>query len=190
MNSTLRIDDFLFLRVLDPSEGQALYAVVDANRQHLREWLPWVDQTRGPADSRQFIERLHVAFEGRQAAHYGIFRGGELVGMVGFHAFDWTNRVTSLGYWLAASACGYGIMRRSVGACLGEAFRVGLNRISIRCAIGNIRSRRIPESLGFTYEGLQRQAEWLNGRYVDLEVHSLLADEWRPHLVASSVRSR
>lgn len=190
MKSRLVIDDRLLLRVLEPSEGPELYRVVEANREHLREWLPWVDHTRQEAHSRQFIERLHAAFGERQAAHYGMFADGELVGMVGFHAFDWSNRVTSLGYWLAAAACGRGWMRRAVAGCIDHAFELGMNRVSIRCAVGNRRSRRIPENLGFTFEGIQRQAECLNGRFVDLEVHSVLAAEWRPYLVATGVRSR
>lgn len=190
MKSCLVIDDRLVLRVLEPSEGPELYRVVEANRDHLREWLPWVDHTRKAAHSEQFIGRLHAAFAERQAAHYGIFLDGELAGMVGFHAFDWANRVTSLGYWLSAAACGGGWMRRSVGACIDHAVELGMNRISIRCAVGNTRSRRIPERLGFTFEGIQREAEWLNGRFVDLEVYSVLAREWRPYFATTGVRSR
>lgn len=190
MLSRLIIDEHLVLRVLEPSEGVDLFHVVDTSRDHLRQWLPWVDHTRKAAHSVQFIERLHAAFAERQAAHYGIFADAQLVGMVGFHAFDWTNRVTSLGYWLGQAACGRGWMRRSVTACLDHAFALGMNRISIRCAVGNARSRRIPEALGFTLEGIQREAEWLNGRFVDLEVHSLLASEWRPYLAVTGVRSR
>ena len=48
----------------------------------------------------------------------------------------------------------------------------------IHCAVGNRRSRAIPERLGFTQEGIARDAEWLYDHYVDLVTYSLLAPEW------------
>jgi ribosomal-protein-serine acetyltransferase len=92
--------------------------------------------------------------------------------------------VTSLGYWLAEEACGNGIMRQSVAACVQYAFeKQAMNRLYIRCATGNERSRRIPEALGFTREGVQRQAEWLYDHFVDLDVYSILAAEWKSSIV-------
>jgi ribosomal-protein-serine acetyltransferase len=185
VRTKLTVHKDVTLRILAPSEGHLLYAVVDANREHLRQWLPWVAETTQVAVSRRFLEQLFAAYEQRKSIHYGIFLNGELVGMVGFHAFDWRNRLTSLGYWLAAGACGRGIMRKCVAVCIDEAFRLGMNRISIRCAVGNERSRRIPVALGFKSEGIQRQAEWLNGRFVDLEVFSLLASERDSYFAAT-----
>lgn len=185
MKRYLEVEDGLVLRVLNSADAAALFALVDGNREHLRRWLPWVDETTRQAVSQRFIEQLAAAFDNRQSLHYGIFSQDRLVGMVGFHAFDWSNKLTSLGYWLSATACGQGIMRKSVSACVGEAFRLGMNRISIRCAVGNERSRRIPQVLGFKAEGVQREAELLNGRYVDLEVFSLLRSEWSNHFDAT-----
>ena len=56
---------------------------------------------------------------------------------------------------------------------------LGLHRVEIRCAIGNQRSRAIPERLGFVNEGIARQGEWLYDRYVDLVVYSMLAPDWK-----------
>jgi ribosomal-protein-serine acetyltransferase len=53
-----------------------------------------------------------------------------------------------------------------------------MNRLYLRCAVGNIRSRKIALALGFSFEGTQRQAEWLYDHFVDLEMYSLLASEW------------
>lgn len=179
MDPILVISPELFLRVLRPYEAGTLYSLVEKNRRHLREWLPWIDATRSPVDSRRFLEMSYAGFLRGVGFNLGIRYHGSLVGVVGFHGFDRMNRVTSLGYWLAEEACGKGIMRQSVAACIDYAVeKQNMNRICIRCASGNLRSKRIPQSLGFTCEGTQREAEWLYDHFVDLEIFSLLAAEW------------
>ena len=51
--------------------------------------------------------------------------------------------------------------------------------MEILCATGNTRSRAIPERLGFTQEGIIRQAERFNDHYNDLVVYGMLASEWK-----------
>ena len=56
----------------------------------------------------------------------------------------------------------------------------GVHRVEIRVASSNVRSRRIPERLGFTHEGKQREASPApDGSYDDLEIYSVLDREWR-----------
>jgi ribosomal-protein-serine acetyltransferase len=179
VESLISIRPDLSLRVLRPSESGTLYTLIEENRQHLRQWLPWVDDTRSPSDTRRFIEISHHGFTRGGGFSFGIHAKRHLVGVIGFHGFDRANRVTSLGYWLARSACGKGTMRCAVSACVDYAFQQrGMNRLYVRCATENERSRRIPEALGFVHEGCQRRAEWLYDHFVDLEMYSVLAGEW------------
>ena len=53
---------------------------------------------------------------------------------------------------------------------------LSLQKIDIRCATGNSKSRAIPERLGFKHEGTLRRAEKLYDRWVDHEVYALLID--------------
>lgn len=180
VKSNIPISSDLFLGVLRPHETGTLFSLVQRNRDYLRQWLPWVDGTRNPLDTRRFLEMSYVGFLRASGANYGIRYLGSLVGVVGFHTFDRANSVTSLGYWLAEEHCGKGIMRQSVSACVDFAFKEqGMNRLYVRCASENQRSKRIPEALGFVHEGMQRQAEWLYDHFVDLDVYSILASEWK-----------
>jgi ribosomal-protein-serine acetyltransferase len=56
---------------------------------------------------------------------------------------------------------------------------LGLNRVSIACAVENKKSCAIPERLGFRREGVKRQAEWLYDHFVDHVVYGALASEWQ-----------
>ena len=53
MDKTL--DDGIHLRKLIMRDASELFALVDANRDHLRAWLPWVDGCTSIADSRHYI---------------------------------------------------------------------------------------------------------------------------------------
>jgi len=60
------------------------------------------------------------------------------------------------------------------------------NRVEMRCAAENKKSRKIPEKLGFREEGLLRQAGWLHDHFVDMMIYGLLASEWRSDNGASN----
>ena len=109
----------------------------------------------------------------------GIRYKGQLVGMAALHYIDWTNRTTSIGYFLAESAQGRGIMTKTLHAMLEYIFSVlALHRVEIECDLSNDRSLAVPARLGFVQEGIKRQAHWLYDHYEDLVTFSLLADEW------------
>lgn len=175
----ISIDDELTLKTIVPERAMELYRLVETNRNHLREWLPWLDGVVSAGAIRDFLEDSEVGLRRGSGFQLGIHSAGQLAGVIGFHAFDRTNRITSMGYWLAANYMGRGLMTRSVKGLVSWAFREqDMNRIVIRCATGNSASRKIPERLGFRHEGRQRQAEWLYDHFVDLEMYALLREEW------------
>lgn len=160
-------------------DASELFELQDQNRARLRAWLPWLDQSQGPADTARMILKGLDQYSRNQGFHAVIRVDGRLAGVVGFHAVDWVHRATSIGYWLGQEFEGRGLMTRSCSALLDHAFRVwNLNRVVIRCATENRRSRAIPERLGFQVEGTRREAEWLYDHFVDLVEYSLLRSEW------------
>ena len=176
---TLQVDERTRLRPVRPADAEALFALTDANRAHLREWLPWLDSIRTAKDTEKFIRscveraRLTGAFTGV------IEHGGELCGVAGYNWVDTANRACEIGYWLSADRVGGGIMTRCCRALIAHAFQVvNVNRVNIPAAVGNLRSRAIPERLGFTQEGVLRDAEWLYDHYVDHALYSLLRRDW------------
>jgi ribosomal-protein-serine acetyltransferase len=63
-----------------------------------------------------------------------------------------------------------------------------LNRVQIRCAVGNKKSNAIIERLGFIKEGNTRQAEFLYDHYVDLFVYGMTADDWKSRYGQQSIK--
>ena len=176
---THHIAEDLELRLYEEADADELFAAVDANRAHLRQWLPWLDQVKTVEDERAFIAANRQRFARENGFNAGIWHDGRLVGGVGLHYVDRLNRKTEIGYWLAASAQGKGIMTRAVRAVLRKMFDVQkLNRVVLYAATENRRSRAVAERVGFTLEGVAREAEWLYDRFVDLAIYSMLASEW------------
>jgi ribosomal-protein-serine acetyltransferase len=166
------------LRLFEESDAQSLYALIERNRAHLSRWLPWAEQqTLDGTQAYIRMSRKQLADnEGFQAA---ITERGRIIGSIGFHRVDWLHRGTGIGYWLDADAQGRGTMTLAVTALLDFAFQAWrLNRVEIRAAVENRRSRAIPERLGFQLEGTLRQAEFVGGRYLDHVVYAMLSEEW------------
>lgn len=168
------------LRLLSENDADALSRLVDQNRLYLRQWLPWLDRSTGIEHAREFIRGTLQ----RQAESAGfvcaIWHRDAIVGVVGHNAISKANRISYPGYWLSQSHTGHGIMTVAVRALIGHAFAdLGLNRIDIRVAVGNRSSQAIPDRLGFTQEGVIRQAEWLYDRFVDHTVNGLVRSAWQ-----------
>jgi ribosomal-protein-serine acetyltransferase len=167
-----------WLRLLEERDAQELYSVIEANRDRLARWMPWAaGQTLD--DTLSFIRDTREQLTSNDGFQTAVIDDGRIVGMVGFHGISWQHRSTSIGYWLAESAQGHGTMTHAVRALVDHAFRAWrLHRVEIRAGVDNARSRAIAERLGFTQEGIAREAERIGGRYVDQVVYAALADDW------------
>ncbi|MUK88175.1 GNAT family N-acetyltransferase [Ornithinibacillus sp. L9] len=173
------VDEEVSLRSLVDQDAVALFHIIDKSRYYLREWLPWVDENKTVANSREFIRHSQQLYEQRLGLNAGIFYKGMLAGIVGFNSFDWRNRIGFVGYWLDMEFQGHGIMTRAVSAITDYGFeQLQLNRMDIRAAYENKKSRAIPERLGYQIEGQIRQAEWLYDHFVDHVVYGMLANDW------------
>ena len=175
----LAVDSAIELGVLEARHDSLLCTLVDRNREHLRRWVPWLDNNTTVSDSRAFIDQARERYVNREGLDAGIWHRNRLAGLGSFNDIDWGNRRAGIGYWLSSDCQGRGIMTRSCAALIGHAFgKLDLNRVEIRCSPRNDRSRAIPTRLGFTHEGVIRQAEWLYDHFEDHEIYGLLAGEW------------
>jgi len=174
------IDNDIELRLLENNHAEEMFKSTDLCRTHLREWLPWVDSTKTADDTRSFIEMTKKQFADGNGFQAGIWYRGKFSGTIGYHSINWSNKSVSIGYWLDERYVGKGIMTKACESFIDYAFNdFKLNRVEIRCAENNFKSRAIPQRLGFTKEGLIRDSEWLYDHYVDHIVYGMLAIEWK-----------
>ena len=119
----ISIDNETELRTFEIEDADELYALVDENREHLHRWMGWVDTTASVEQMRAFIRHSQARQAQENGFNAGIFYQDKLVGVIGFHFVDHEDRKTEIGYWLAASMQGKGLMTRACRAMVDYAFR-------------------------------------------------------------------
>lgn len=176
----IQVDNDIHIELLVPAFVEPLYALTNKNRAYLKKWLAWLDLVKTFDDTQTFIDTAVHQHNHSEGTTFAIMYRDKLVGIAGFNHFDYQHKWGAIGYWLCASYNGKGVMTKVVEKLLEYGFvETRLNKIEIRCADENNRSRAIPERLGFTYEGTLRQCEWLYDKYVDHAVYSMLASEYK-----------
>jgi len=173
------VSDKIRLEFVSPRHADALYELIDSNRDHLRPWLAWVDRTTCAGDVSQFIRRARRRHRLSGDITAAILHMGQLAGCIGLDDVDTTHRTAEIGYWLGGQFQGLGLITLSANALLKHAFdELDLNRIQLRAASDNERSKAVARRLGFTYEGTLRQVARMYDTFEDLDVYSMLRTEW------------
>ena len=178
-DKNLIVSEEIVLRHLIPLDASDIYNTINEQRSYLGQWLPFVAKTTSISDTEDYISySLNVSHATDRV--FTIRMKDQFVGLIGFKCIDEANHRLEIGYWLAESYQHRGIMTQSVDKLCAYAFeRMNINRIQIKCAVGNTQSANIPHRLNFTLEGIERQGEQMStGKFVDLEVYSLLKQEY------------
>lgn len=173
------VSDSLILRLLRQESAGIIFESMDHNRHYLRKWLPFVDNTWKAEDTEAYIKSI-IQYSGpKRDLVYEIWHRDAFAGLIALKEVDQWNKRAELGYWLDPRFEGQGIMTSSCTAIMNFAFtKLGLNRIQVKAGIGNSRSSRVPERLGFKFEGIERSGEKFSDHYIDLEVYSMLKKDW------------
>ncbi|MEV7194792.1 GNAT family protein [Streptomyces sp. NPDC093510] len=178
---TLPLGDDALLRPLEPWQAPEFLAHMDRARPIVDPWIPWAALSTDLESATTTLQR----YADRQAADagriYGIWLAGTLVGGVLFPRFDADTGVCEIGCWLEPAGEGRGLVNRASRALIDWAFRArGMSRVEWWAATGNTRSIEAARRLGMTRDGVLRKHSPYRGVRRDIEVWSVLADEWPP----------
>lgn len=162
---------------------EAHFALVEANYQRLAQWFPDAFQEPPVLEvTRANLQEAGQAWQEGELLPLSIAVKSEdrwrLVGWAQLE-IDPRARSAEVGYWLDAGFVGRGLVTRTLTALLDHAFgTLGLLRVGLRTTIDNARSRNVAERLGFTQEGILREAAAFPDERRDLVIYGLLAREW------------
>ena len=165
-----------------PLIAKAYHELLVANHERLARWEPWavnppvLEETRSflRASAQKWLDgaELPVAIAIRENGHW------RLAGSVSLRISPYSQS-GEIGYWIDGGYEGRGLASKAVAAVLDQAFGpLGLDRVALHTDTANQRSRALARRLGFTEEGLLRQALAFPGERRDQAAYGLLADEW------------
>lgn len=143
----------LVLRPWSVDDAPRLKALIDANLDHLRRWMPWAMNEPSPVEAiAERIEMFRGQRERGEDYGVGLLRGDEAIGGAGLHRRDGPG-VLEVGYWIAAAHGGRGYATEAAFALTELAFTMaGIERVEIRCDPRNVVSAAVPRKLGFVHK--------------------------------------
>lgn len=177
-----KVDDKVSLRLFNKDDAEEFFDLTIKSKPYLKEWLGWLDYTKSVEDTAQNIQSRcnELVNNGGYPQSFAIIYNGKIAGTIGFNEIHKANKIGTVGYWLGENFQGKGIMSKVFKALIDYGFNdLKLNRIEVRVAEENKKSRALPERFGFKEEGKIRQAEWLYDHYVDHVIYGLLVNEWK-----------
>ncbi|MHB1505884.1 MAG: GNAT family N-acetyltransferase [Sulfobacillus sp.] len=173
----------LELRPVRPQHAEAIFALTQSSRAHLAPWMPWIHTMTDPTATLEFVRQAMTQESAGNGTQFGIWWGGQLAGVIGYHPIRWPEREADIGYWLGQAFEGHGLITRSAAAVLDQAFlTLGLDIIGIRTAEANRRSQRVAERLGFGRVGILTEGEWFIDHWIPLVVYQLTSAQWSDRL--------
>jgi ribosomal-protein-serine acetyltransferase len=100
------------------------------------------------------------------------------LGVVGLESLAHLHQSAELGYWLRVDVARRGYMTEAAKATILWAFRrLNVHRIRVAAATDNFASLGVIRRLGFHFEGIAREAERCQGRWLDHSLFALLASD-------------
>lgn len=179
MNFKITINEKLSLQLRHEEDAESFFALVEKNRENFDIWFPWVKKTQSGEDMKVFILKCQEEFKSGTSADFGVMYEGRWIGSMGFHTINTKNAWAEIGYWIDKEYEGKGLMTECVKAVIDYGFRDHhLHRIQIKCDARNLKSKAIPERLGFTLEGVIREDHKHDDVFSDGLVYGLLKREW------------
>lgn len=170
----------LWLIPLEPIDSEDLWRAVESCRSYLEPWLPWVPFQTSLEASRLYAESSVQDWNYGRAIRFGIRErpSRKFLGVVSMEGLHHLNLSGELGYWIRKDVAGRGLMTEAAGTVVRWTFHtLGAHRVRVAAATDNHASLGVISRLGFHFEGIARQAEFVAGRWLDHAVFARLASD-------------
>jgi len=144
----------LILRAPQSGDGTMINDAIRESFVTLSKWLRWADHVPDVEESEENARKSQARFILRESLTFYVLNKvlNTFVGVCSLQNINWERRKGEIGYWLRDSASGYGYMSEAVSSLTDLASDLFFNRVEIRVAVDNERSRNVAERCGFHLE--------------------------------------
>ena len=145
----------LVLRPVEPGDWRSLYPIM-SDPVVMAHWDS--SEIEDPEAVEQMIAAQVADMSAGGACYWAVVRAGDqaFLGACDLSDIDWRHRRGEVGFLLANGAWGRGYGLEAMRAVVDHAAALGLKRLWARAHVGNQRSERLLERLGFEEEGYLR----------------------------------
>jgi RimJ/RimL family protein N-acetyltransferase len=170
-------DGVVELRAPRRTDAAELHAAILGSLPELLPWMAWAHVDYSEVEAAEWVRRAARAFADGVEFQF-VSRAvatGEVLGTIGINAIDRLNRWGNLGYWLRSDRVGQGLVTRAAALVVAFGFgELGLGRIEVLAAVGNVKSQAVAERLGALREGVLRRRLRVGDAVQDAVVFSLV----------------
>lgn len=168
----------LLMRRMVPDDCRDMYEY--SKREDVTEYLLWSTHN-SVSYTLEYLRYLETRYNSGSFYDWGLVlkSRGKLVGTCGFTRFDAHNDSAEIGYVINPAFSGIGIATEAAGEVVRFGFEVmGLNRIEARFMLGNNASLAVMKKIGMSFEGYQRDAMLVKGKYRTIGTCAILRREY------------
>ena len=142
------------------------------------EYLMWYPH-KTQEYTKSYLRYISKLYKKGKFYDWGITFNDKVIGTVGYSSINLKNNSAEIGYVLNRNFWGKGIASEAVKEIIRFGFTtLNFNRIEAIFLPENNRSRRVLEKCGLKSEGIRRSSLFVKGEYRDVEVFSIIRDEY------------
>jgi ribosomal-protein-serine acetyltransferase len=175
------------------SDSLAVNTAILESYEVLHQFMDWAKEKPTLKETEQYIREAlaNWILKKNDEPYLPLFlfdkASGLFVGASGYHHYNWEVPCLETGYWIRSSHTGLGLMTEAINALTQYAFKqLQVKRIAITCDVNNFRSKKIPERLNYTLEGILKanRINPISGNISDTLVYAKYTlDKLQPLLV-------
>jgi RimJ/RimL family protein N-acetyltransferase len=139
----------------------ATVTAINESLEHLRPWMAWAREPATETAMATFFAAAEELWDQRRDFGYTIVAadGEAVLGGCGLHGRLGPAGL-EIGYWIHVDHIGRGLATAAARGLTEAAFTIpGIERVRIQCEDTNVRSARVPEKLGYRYQGTSVPAD-------------------------------
>ena len=160
--------------------ADSAWRAIKSSLRELKPWLPWTVNA-SLEETTTFLEGAAKRWSAGTGWCFVILSEEAVAGVIELSSYDPMLASAEVGYWIRSDLAGRGFMTEAGRALLDFGWdHVGLYRISLLAAVGNVASNRVAQKLGFRLEGTARGASRGAFERHDAHLYGLVRDDVRP----------
>lgn len=155
----LQKEGFRFhLKPCSECDGEAIFEAARESYESVSRWMDWLTKEYSVNDSKEWATRMAVEWLEGKSFEFVIMDSadGRVSGCCGLNRINDKDLICNLGYWVRESKCRLGAATQAT-ILLAEfgLNELGLRRIEVVVAVGNLPSQGVALKAGAKFEGVQ-----------------------------------